>query len=104
MIADMYYELNIPYRYEAELHLLNGKIKYPDFTLLNVNRREVIYHEHLGLLDDADYRKANLIKLNEYQKNGIYLGKNLIITYEAEGVYLNILELKNMCRKLFFKL
>lgn len=104
MIADMYYELNIPYRYEAELHLSNGKIKFPDFTLLNVNRREVIYHEHLGLLDDADYRKANLLKLNEYQKNGIYLGKNLIITYEAEGVYLNILELKKMCRELFFKI
>ena len=101
MIADMYYELNIPYRYEAELRLMNGKIKFPDFTLLNISTREVIYHEHLGLLDDAEYRRINLIKLNEYQKNGIYLGKNLIVTYEAEGVYLNILELKQICKELF---
>ena len=34
MLADMYYELGIPYRYEAQLLLKNGKKKYPDFTLL----------------------------------------------------------------------
>ena len=100
MIADMYYELGIPYRYEAEVQLSNGKIKYPDFTLLNIRTREVIYHEHLGLLDDENYRKANLIKLDEYRKNGIYLGKNLIITYEAEGCYLNIREIRDMCREI----
>ena len=102
MLADMYYELGIPYRYEAELRLQNGKIKYPDFTLLNINTREVIYHEHLGLMDDEQYRKANLIKLDEYRKNGIYLGKNLIITYEAEGCYLNIREIRKMCQEIFF--
>ena len=100
MIADMYYELGIPYRYEAEVQLSNGKIKYPDFTLLNIRTREIIYHEHLGLMDDENYRKANLIKLDEYRKNGIYLGKNLIITYEAEGCYLNIKEIRDMCREI----
>ncbi|MBR5597316.1 MAG: hypothetical protein IKW30_07910 [Lachnospiraceae bacterium] len=101
MIANIYYELNIPYRYEAELCLKNGKVKFPDFTLLNVNKREVIYHEHFGLLDDETYRKANFNKLDEYRKNGIYIGKNLILTYEAEGSYLNICELKQMCREIF---
>lgn len=101
MIADMYNELGIPYRYEAELRLKNGKIKYPDFTLLNINTREIIYHEHLGMMDDEEYRNINLMKLNEYQKNGIYLGKNLIITYEAKGCYLNMKEIRKMCRELF---
>lgn len=101
MLADMYYELGIPYRYEAELCLQNGKKKYPDFTLLNISNREVIYHEHLGLMDDEQYRKTNLMKLDEYRRNGIYLGKNLIITYEAEGCYLNIREIKKMCREMF---
>ena len=96
----MYYELGIPYRYEAEVQLSNGKIKYPDFTLLNIRTREVIYHEHLGLMDDENYRKVNLIKLDEYRRNGIYLGKNLIITYEAEGCYLNIREIRDMCREI----
>ena len=100
MLADMYYEMGIPYRYEAELVLKDGKKKYPDFTLLKTNTREIIYHEHLGLLDDEEYRAANLAKLEEYRKNGIYLGKNLILTYEAEGCYLNIKEVKKMVREM----
>ena len=92
----MYYELGIPYRYEAELRLKNEKRKYPDFTLLNIKTRKVIYHEHLGLMDNEEYRKMNYAKLDEYQKSGIYMGKNLIITYEGEGCYLNIKDIKRM--------
>lgn len=101
LLADMYYELGIPYRYEAALQLSNGKKKYPDFTLLNVKTREVIYHEHLGLLDDEEYRKSNLVKFDEYRRSGIYFGKNLIITYEGEGCPLNIKEIKRMVEELF---
>ena len=100
MLADMYYEMGVPYRYEAELVLKDGKKKYPDFTLLKTNTREIIYHEHLGLLDDEEYRAANFAKLEEYRKNGIYLGKNLIMTYEAEGCYLNIREVKKLVQKI----
>lgn len=75
LLADMYYELGIPYRYEALLQLKSGKKRYPDFTLLKTNTREVIYHEHLGLMDDNEYRRSNLWKLDEYPKNGIYPGK-----------------------------
>ena len=96
LLADMYYELGIPYRYEAELRLKNGKRKYPDFTLLNIKTRKVIYHEHLGLMDNEEYRKMNYAKLDEYQKSGIYMGKKLIITYEGEGCYLNIKDIKRM--------
>ena len=101
LLADMYYELGIPYRYEAQLLLKNGKKKYPDFTLLKTKTRQVIYHEHLGLMDKENYRKLNFIKLDEYRRNGIYLGKNLIITYEGEGSYLNIREIKQMVRELW---
>lgn len=103
MLADMYYELGIPYRYEAELRLKNGKRKYPDFTLFNTRTREVIYHEHLGLMDNEEYRQANFNKLDEYRRSGIYLGKNLIITYEGEGCYLNIKEIKQMIKQMFGK-
>ena len=101
LLADMYYELGIPYRYEAELQLKNGKRKYPDFTLLDMHARKVIYHEHLGLLDNEEYLHANLVKLDEYRRNGIYPGKNLIITYEGEGCYINIKEIKQMIQEIF---
>jgi len=102
MLADMYYDLGIPYRYEAALRLKNGKKKYPDFTLLDIRTRKVVYHEHMGLLDNEEYRQANMQKLKEYQKNGIYLGKNLIITYEGEGHYLNIREIRKMVKEIMF--
>lgn len=101
ILADMYYDLGIPYRYDAELKLKNGKTKYPDFTLLDVKNRRIIYHEHLGMLDDDEYRRKNLWKLDEYRRNGIYLGKNLILTYEGEGSYLNIKEIQKMVKEIF---
>lgn len=100
LLADMYYELGIPYRCEAEICLRDGSKKYPDFTLLDVKKRRIIYHEHLGLIDDDGYRKRNLRKLDEYRRSGIYLGKNLIITYEGEGSYLNIKEIRQMIKEM----
>lgn len=101
ILADMYTDLGIPYRYEAPLYLDNGQVKYPDFTLLNIETREIIYHEHLGLLDDEAYFRNNLYKLQEYLSTGIYPGKNLIITYEAEGLPLNIKQVRNMITEIF---
>ncbi|MCR5641314.1 MAG: hypothetical protein K6G04_08190 [Lachnospiraceae bacterium] len=94
MIANFYYDHNIPYRYECELRLKNGKRRYPDFTVLNRNTREVFYHEHLGLIDQTSYLEKNLIKLEEYQSNGIFLGKNLILTYETKDHPFNLYEVE----------
>ncbi|MBQ0012239.1 MAG: hypothetical protein KBT07_05970 [Clostridiales bacterium] len=81
--ANIYYELGIPYRYECELRLRNEHMCYPDFTLLDVQNRQVIYHEHLGLMDNNEYRERALRKIREYERNGIYVGKNLILTSET---------------------
>lgn len=81
--ANVYYELGIPYRYECALRLQSGMVFYPDFTLLDIANRRVIFHEHFGLLDDEDYRHKTMLKIDEYERNGIYVGKNLIITSES---------------------
>ena len=88
--------MGVPYRYEAPLKLKNGKIRYPDFTILDIKNRKIYYHEHFGLMDDIEYVETNLIKLEEYKRSGIYPGKNLIITYEAEGCFLNIKDVRKM--------
>ncbi len=98
LLADMYYELGIPYRYEAELRFNNGKAIYPDFTVLDVANRREIYHEHMGLLDDEEYRYHNLRKIEEYRKNDIFAGKNLFITHESSGCPLNIREIEKCIR------
>ena len=94
LMADMYYDLGIPYRYEAELRLKNGKRVFPDFTLLDVSSRNVIYHEHMGLMDNEEYRLHNLQKIEEYRNNDIFVGKNLIVTFESTGCPLNIRAIK----------
>ena len=99
LIADTYYDLGIPYRYEAKLDIGGGSYKYPDFTALNVRTREVIYHEHFGLFDDEQYRITNLKKIEQYQKAGIMLGKNLIVTFETEKSPLNIQMIREMLRE-----
>ncbi len=100
-IANMYYEMGIPYRYECELKLADGKSKFPDFTILDTRKRKIIYHEHMGMLDDDDYRKKNLRKLGDYRKNGIYTGKNLILTFEGLGNPFNINDIKKNMSEMF---
>ncbi len=100
IIADILYELGIPYRYECPLQLMNRRIIYPDFTMLRVKTREEVHLEHFGLLDDDQYLKESLSKLDEYRSSGIYPGKNLLFTYETEENPLDIKGTKDMLRSL----
>jgi len=100
-IADMYFGLGIPYKYECPLLLEGGITRHPDFTLLHKQTRKIYYHEHFGLLDDPGYRKRNMQKLDLYRKNGIYTGKNLILTHEVEGSPLNMRNLEENTIDLF---
>ena len=101
IIADIYYELGIPYRYEAAIHLKNGKVKYPDFTALKVSTGKEYYHEHMGLMDDEGYRLINMRKLDEYMKSGINTGDNLILTFESEENPINIPAIRKMIKEIF---
>ncbi|MBQ9867283.1 MAG: hypothetical protein IJM34_09705 [Lachnospiraceae bacterium] len=98
IIADILSGLGIPYHYEQALVLKDKSVKYPDFTLLRVRTGEVIYLEHLGLLDDEQYRIGCMKKLEEYRSSGIYPGKNLLITYESKETPLDISGTRKMLK------
>ena len=101
IIADKLHTLGIPYRYEYPL-ALDGNIRiYPDFTILKMPMREEVYLEHFGLMDDSNYVEKVMWKLNTYEKNGIYLGVNLFITYETSRNPLNTRTLDKLIRNLF---
>ena len=68
--------------------------------MLNKKTRQEVYIEHFGLLDDELYLSSNLLKLDEYRNNGIYLGKNLLFTYETEDSPLDIKGIRKMFREL----
>ena len=81
--------------------MVNGKLKYPDFTLLKVRTREIIYFEHFGYMDDEGYRLKTMEKMDLYRASGIYPGKNLIFTYETEHNPLDIKGMRKMLIEMF---
>lgn len=101
IIADKLYLLGIPYRYECPIVLQGNITIYPDFTILKMPERKEVYLEHFGMMDDMEYVNKVLYKLNTYEKNGIYLGVNLFLTYETGKNPLNIQSLDEMLRVLF---
>lgn len=98
IIANMLNEYGIPYKYECPLLLGNKKVR-PDFTVLNVRERKVLYWEHFGMLDDKDYCNHNLQKIDQYEKNGIYIGDRLIATAETELCPLDTRSVKRKIEK-----
>lgn len=93
ILADKFYSCGIPYRYEYPLNLKGYGIIYPDFVLLNVKERKEIYFEHFGMMDNPEYCQKAIQKLETYAKNRIYIGKNLLVTFET---FRNPLDMKTV--------
>lgn len=101
MLADMFYDMGIPYRYEQVVKTRDGKSYAPDFTLWDKKRRKEIYHEHFGMVDDPDYRRDRFLrKIDEYRKSGIFFGLNLTATFEGDGTVLDMNEIRKMFENL----
>ena len=83
IIADTLNRLHVPYRYEYPLKLKGGQTFHPDFLCLNVRSRREFIWEHFGMMDDAEYLKKALWKLQLYNDNDYFPGINLIITMES---------------------
>ena len=83
ILADYFYSKGIPYLYEKPLYLAGYGIVYPDFTFYSKRLRKEIYWEHEGLMDNQEYSRAAVKKINSYQMNGIFPGERLILTYET---------------------
>lgn len=93
IIADILAKNNIPYKYELpqQMKAAGGKLipVYPDFTCVNLRTRQEFLWEHLGRMDDPEYAKKTVRKLRTFRRNGIFLGKNLLVTTECDGIPLD---------------
>lgn len=92
IIADELNRLGIPYKYEKPLALnINGKMKdfYPDFTAINTTTGEIKYIEHLGMMDHPNYYQNVLAKLDAYEKNGLLIGRDIVLIHESSYRPLN---------------
>ena len=84
-IANALADKGIPYKYECPLQLSNGATVYPDFTVLDVKRRRVLYWEHRGMMDDKEYARGAVLRLKELTREGFFIGEELIITEETSA-------------------
>ena len=90
IIANALTKYNVPYKYEYPFFTEELGVIHPDFTALNVKKRKQLYWEHLGKMDDVSYVRDNTYRINVYQKNGLFLGDDLIITWETSKMPLDI--------------
>ncbi len=102
-IANMLADRDIPYKYESPITLGNGAVIHPDFTVLNVKTRKVFYWEHRGMMDDQEYAGSAVFKMKSMMKNGIVLGKNLIITEETSANPLGTNEIESIIKHFFMR-
>ena len=84
IIADRLTFYGVPYVYEASAMLDDWmSIRYPDFKVLNKRTRKEYYWEHFGRMGESRYAADNQIKIEQYAKNDILVGKNLILSFEC---------------------
>lgn len=96
IIADLLSREGIPYRYEFPVQLKNYGVVYPDFTVLNIRSRKEMYWEHLGMMDNPEYAEKVVRKISEYMKNGLFPGRDLIISYETSSFPMNTKDIQSM--------
>lgn len=101
IIADALNRAGIPYRYEYPIRLKGRGIVYPDFTVLNIQKRKEILWEHLGRMDDLEYAERAIRKITAYENTGIFSGEHLILTYETKNIPLNQKTIQLMIQKYF---
>lgn len=99
ILADKFYTLGIPYRYEYPLKIKGYGLVYPDFVLLNITKRTEFYFEHFGMMDNPMYCQNAIKKIESYIKNHIYPGKNLLFTFETSQKPLDMRVVEQMLRE-----
>ena len=100
-IANMLKLMKIPYFYEKPLYLEGAGTVYPDMTALCVRDRVEKYIEYFGMMHIPEYSAKAVKKINDYEKNGIYLGERLIAIFEAEGEPLNTRHVRALLQRHF---
>lgn len=99
ILADYFESEGISYKYECPLKLKPYGTIYPDFTFLSKKTGQEIYWEHEGMMDNPEYAKNAVQKIELYEKNGLYPGERLILTFETTANVINTEILKKLTQR-----
>ena len=89
IIADRLNAKGIPYKYECPLKIGNETI-HPDFSILKMSIKKVVYYEHCGKMDDPEYTKDMSERSHLYTSAKIFQGDRLFYTFETSDDPLDI--------------
>ena len=95
-IVERLYAHMVPPRYE-EIIQKNGIIRIPDFIVPSASGK-LYYWEHLGMMNNPNYRRLSRRKLEEYEEIGIVPWDNLILTYDYEDGSIDMAEVDAIIR------
>lgn len=84
IIAERLIAAGVPFYYEYPVKIDYTYLMFPDFLVLNKRTKQEYYWEHFGLISNPNYAASMQDKIESYARNGIALGKNLIISMESE--------------------
>ncbi len=88
IIANALFTSKVPYRYESTI-FIDGVAYHPDFEIFTASGKHIIW-EHLGKLDNKEYVRQNMKKIEAYIKAGFIPGVTLIFTSdEKEGTIID---------------
>jgi len=84
IIADRLTYYGVPYVYEiTTAQDAFDEMRYPDFFILNKRTRREFFWEHLGKMGDPKYAAVNQVKMEQFTRQGIIPGNNLIVSFEC---------------------
>jgi len=97
IVANILTELGISYKYENPLYSKSNPkdFRLPDFTI--EYEGEEFYWEHLGMLEDPEYRKDWEKKERWYKENGYY--DRLIVSQDGPDGRIDSQEIKELAKK-----
>ena len=75
---------------------INGKVFYPDFTIMRPSDGKIILWEHFGMMGLEGYRNQTQQKLFDYSCEGYWPFKNLITTFEFRDGDLDVSEIERI--------
>lgn len=87
--------MGIPFSYEHQIRLLNGRSIYPDFTTCAASKDRWMFHEHAGLITDPFYRARYNKKIEDYASVELYPQFNVLFTFDNPDGSINMQEIRN---------
>ncbi|SEQ00398.1 hypothetical protein SAMN02910289_01062 [Lachnospiraceae bacterium RM5] len=99
ILADYFDSEGIKYKYECPLELKPYGVIYPDFTFISPRTKKEIYWEHEGMMDNPEYARTAVAKIESYESNGIFPGEDLILTFETSNYLIDMELIKRLTKK-----